>query len=191
MNQVILTRIAILGLITSSSLLLFLKDKLILSVLVPIILVISFSLDKKGKLSTRVFPLLAVSIPIILFQLIFNTSLPAGERFIQGFTAAAKIFTLSMLVFVFTSIVSVNQITMALSFLPPKIKLALVITFSMIPAIFAEAQKILLAQNARGYNTRGLNIVKSFIPFIIPLLHRTLRRAEQISITIQARGYNE
>lgn len=191
MNKVLATRAGILALILSTTILLFIKETVVIFVISLIIFFSSFIFDRKKKILLRLYPLFAVAVFIVLFQLLFNTTLSLTQRFMQGLTAALKLFSLSMLVFLFAEVISIKQIIDALSFLPKKIQLAIIITFSMIPSIFEESQKILMAQNSRGYNTRSLNFVKSIIPFIIPLLHRILRKAEQITIVIQSRGYDE
>ena len=191
MNRIFLTRMVIMGLIFLTTLIICIKKPLIVLFLCCLFSFLSLLFDKSGKLKERIKPLFVIGTTIILFQLIFNTRVGFSDRILQGLTAAAKIFTLSLLVFLFTMVISPNQITAALSFLPKKILFLLVVTFGMIPSIFTEAQKILIVQNARGRNSKTLNILKSFLPFIIPLLHRTLSRAEQIAISIQARGYDE
>lgn len=183
MNRIFLTRIAIVGLIFLTTLIIFMKKALFVLFLCCLFSFFSFLLDKNGKLKERIKPLFVICVTIILFQLIFNTEVSLSDRILQGSTAAAKIFTLSLLVFLFTTVISPNQMTTALSFLPKKILFLLVVTFGMIPSIFTEAQKILIVQNSRGR--------KSFFSFIIPLLHRTLIKAEQTATSIQARGYDE
>jgi energy-coupling factor transporter transmembrane protein EcfT len=65
------------------------------------------------------------------------------------------------------------------------------ITFNMIPTILSESEKIVIVQRCRGYQSRSFNIFGNILPVIIPLLHRTLRRAEQLSLVLLSRGYDE
>ncbi|MBU1500289.1 energy-coupling factor transporter transmembrane protein EcfT, partial [Patescibacteria group bacterium] len=74
-------------------------------------------------------------------------------------------------------------ISLAFNFLPKTFNFMLTITFSLIPVIFQEAKTIILLQKCRGYHS--LNP----LPIIIPLLHRTLKRSEQIALTMASRGY--
>lgn len=189
MKKVLLTRVSIVILFFLSTVILFVRQTEILFIFSITILSLGFYLDRRHKLEDRIKPLLAVSVLIILFQVIFNNSISIPSRFSQGFLASLKIFSLSMLVFIFTEVTSIKQIIDALSFIPRNIRLMIIITFSMIPAIFEESQKIMTVQNARGHNTKSINVIKSFIPFIIPLLHRTLKRAEQLSVSLESRGY--
>lgn len=191
MTSILFIKLAFIGLFISSTLLLFVKNIYILSILAFFIFIVSLIIDQKKKLLSRIYLLMITGVLIITVQIFFNTSLSVSERLTQGLMAFLKIFSLSMLVFIFTSYVSINQIIKILTFLPPKIQLIFIITFSIISSIFAEAQKILLVQNSRGHNTKSLNIFKAFLPFIIPLLHKTLHRAEQISITLESRGYKD
>lgn len=178
-------------LIIISTITLFIKDwRILLTLSISIILALSLAKSNK-QLSLRITPLLVIGLFVIIFQLIFNTSIGITSRIIMGTLTATKITILSLLVFFYSSTTSPSEIVSAFSFLPKKISLMITITFSLIPAVLHESQKILLVQNTRGYNSKNLNIFKSVIPLIIPLLHRILRRAEQIALVLQTRGYDD
>lgn len=189
MKKVLLTRISIVILFFLSTVILFVRQTEILFIFSLTIMSVGLYLDRRHKLEDRIRPLFLVSALIILFQVIFNNALSIPSRLNQGLIASFKIFSLSMLVFILTTITSIKQIIDALSFIPRNIRLMIIITFSMIPAIFEESRKIMTVQNARGHNTKSINVIKSFIPFIIPLLHRTLKRAEHLSLSLESRGY--
>lgn len=129
------------------------------------LLLIIFS--PKSKLFSWLKPLIFISLIILLFG---------------NWQSVLKITTLSLLVFYYTATTSVSQIVKTFSFLPQSWQLMLTITLSLIPVIFAEAQKIKLIQISRGYRN------KNPLPLIIPLLHRTLSRAEQLALVIETRN---
>ena len=109
----------------------------------------------------------------------------------MGCLAAAKITTVSWLVFIFTGTTSFSDMLDALCFLPKRYQLALTMTFALVPVLIAEAQQIKLIQSARGLSRWWLNPFTNSFSVIIPLLHRSLSRAERIAIVLSARGVSE
>ena len=130
-----------------------------------------------------------VSLGIILFQLLFNWSIPIYFRLLAGALAALRIVTLSLMVFLFTETTSVSDIVAALSFLPKKVCLMLTISFALIPAILKESAVIRMVQQTRGLESKGLKGLTNLAAIIIPLVSRTLIRAEHIAMTLETRGY--
>ncbi len=159
------------------------------SLLSLLITLIAILLKTPRNLLNRIKPLLVISLMVIVFQLLFNYSEPFANRLITGLLTAEKIYLLSLTVFIFTALVSLSKLIEMLSFLPQQVRLMLTITFSLIPVITSEADRISLVQSSRGHNFRNINIFRSFLPIVIPLLHRSLRRAEQISTVLITRGY--
>ena len=136
------------------------------------LLILTLTLSPKTTLLSRLKPLLFINALIILLQLRhLNTAI----------LAALRITTLSLMVFYYTATTSASQIVKNFYFLPKAWQLMLTITFSLIPVIFSEAKKISLVQKSRGYKN------KNPFPVIIPLLHRTLQRAEQLALVIETR----
>jgi len=156
-----------------------------------ILILLLYLSRSKQKIISRIRPLLIIGLFVISFQLIFNTPVSPSIRIIEGFTAAIKIITLSLFVFLYTSTASPSEIIASFSFLPKKLLLMFAITFNMIPTILSESEKIVIVQRCRGYQSRSFNIFGNILPVIIPLLHRTLRRAEQLSLVLLSRGYDE
>jgi energy-coupling factor transporter transmembrane protein EcfT len=140
------------------------------------------------KWSIRVRPLLTVAAMVILFQVIFNTELPFSTRVYEGIIAGTKIYFLSLLVFLFTATTSPSEISSLLSFLPEQLRLAVSITLGLIPQIMDESKKISAIQLCRGHKRSFVNPLNNILPVIIPLLHRTIKRAETISLIMESRG---
>jgi len=178
-----MNQLKLIGLILISSALILINNLYFLSGFLLILLLIITLKANLSPLNNRLLPLLLTVFMIIIFQLVFNSSQTYSVRLLQGLTAALKILSLSLLVFLYTSTTSLTQISQTFSFLPKTFNFMLTITFSLIPVIFQEAKTIILLQKCRGYHS--LNP----LPIIIPLLHRTLRRSEQIALTMSSRGY--
>lgn len=78
--------------------------------------------------------------------------------------------------------VPVNQIAMMLS-----------IALRFIPTIMSEVQTIMNAQRARGMDFSQGNVfqrAKKLIPVMIPLFISSFKRAEELAIAMEARGYD-
>ncbi|MBE9917893.1 energy-coupling factor transporter transmembrane protein EcfT [Paenibacillus donghaensis] len=70
--------------------------------------------------------------------------------------------------------------------------LMIAIAIRFIPTIMQELDRILQAQQARGYDITSLKMPKRFfayIPILIPLIIATVQRAEQLTMAIDARAY--
>jgi energy-coupling factor transporter transmembrane protein EcfT len=184
-----INQLKLAGLIIFSTLVIFIKDIRILISLLGIILFLMYQKSVRSKLRERIKPIFLVGLCIILFQIIFNYSVDLSVRLLLGVVAASKIILLSLMVFFYSSSTSVSSIMSSLSFLPSQIQTMLTITFALIPSIFEESQKIHLAQSARGYNGNNWSVFKRIIPLVVPLLHRTLQRAQHLSIILISRGY--
>ena len=78
--------------------------------------------------------------------------------------------------------VPVNQIAMMLS-----------IALRFIPTIMSEVQTIMNAQRARGMDFSQGNLfqrAKKLVPVMIPLFVSSFKRAEELAIAMEARGYD-
>lgn len=76
----------------------------------------------------------------------------------------------------------------------PAHELAMMMTIALrfIPTLMEEAEKIMKAQTARGASfTEGnlLQRAKSLLPILIPLFVSAFRRAEDLAVAMEARGY--
>jgi len=136
---------------------------------------------------SRLKILLPIAIMIFVLQIIFNQSQSLIWRIEFAYFVFIRIAIVSLAVLFFMTAVSTSEIILAFWFLPQNIKLVLTMTFYFIPAIFKEAEQIILVQKSRGLKTFNWNIA----PLIIPLLHRIFLRAETLSLAIISRGYEE
>ncbi|MCG7849803.1 MAG: energy-coupling factor transporter transmembrane protein EcfT, partial [ANME-2 cluster archaeon] len=58
---------------------------------------------------------------------------------------------------------------------------------TLIPGLFREKDTIAKAQAARGYKPRGL---KGFTALVVPLLHRSFRRVDELSDALESRCFH-
>jgi energy-coupling factor transporter transmembrane protein EcfT len=190
MSDIGITRGKLVFLLIGSTIVLSIHSPLIILSLCIFTAGISVFLKRHIHWFTRYRAIGFAAIMIILFQLLFNWSLSFEARALAGVTASARLILLSMMVFLFTETTSVSNIVGALSFLPSKICLMLTISLSLIPAIMKESTLIQIAQQSRGFTSKGLKSITGFLSVIIPLLFRTLKRAEHIAIALETKGFH-
>lgn len=165
---------------------LYIKSPIALLVIFCFLLITNFLTSSKNQLIKRLIPLMSIGFFIIIFQLLFNLSVPVYERFLNGTFTFLKITIISLLIFFWITITSPLEIISSLYFLPNNLKLLLTMTFYFIPSIIVETQQISAVQKSRGLKTFVFNP----FPLIVPLLHRVMKRAEALSLTIASRGYD-
>lgn len=183
-------KIKFLFLLILSTLAIYIRDLSVVLISDAILLFWVFFLSDRDKIIQRLKALLLIFFLIIIFQMVFG-SFDLVSRFENALIAAGRIFFISLLVFIFTSTTSASQIVSIFSFLPAKLQLMVTILFSLIPVIIEEIQKIIYIQASKGHNFKKLNFFNSYLPIVVPLTHRILRRAEQISVVLQLRGWRE
>lgn len=132
-----------------------------------------------------------VAAMIILFQLLFNYTVPIDTRLILGYSAAIRLLAISLSVLFFLSITSITELVQLFSFLPKNVLLLIIMTSYFIPGIVHESGKIKAAQKSRGMNINNVRIITNLASLIVPLIHRVLQRAEILSLAIVSRGYEE
>lgn len=67
--------------------------------------------------------------------------------------------------------------------LPKKHAFMLTIALEAVPLLQAKAEKVRMAQNARGSE-------RKLMPMLVPLLHSLFERAKKLSISLEARGFS-
>jgi len=180
----------LIGLISLTTLMLWLKSWLLISLFLALITAAIFFLKTTKHLGSRIYTLLFISLCIVLFQVLFNFHVNLATRFTLGIINAEKIMALSLLALVYSATTSFSELIKLFAFLPKNISLMFTLAFSFLTIMTEEIKKIALVQSARGLNTKSLNPKKSILPLIIPLLHRSFMRAERIAVVLQAKGYN-
>jgi len=71
-----------------------------------------------------------------------------------------------------------------------ELSLMTMITFSFIPLMTDEARRLELAQAVRcGFPRRGVGVIRSAVPLLVPLVVGLFRRSDEIDLALQARCY--
>lgn len=169
--------IKLIVLILASSWLIFIKDIRLLTVIFAVNFVVIYFSRKRQELVSRLRFL------AILVGLVFLLQIIARQP--VSLVPGLKIGALSLLVLTYTSLSSVKEISQTLKFLGPKTQLLFTLTLNLIPIILKEAQNITLIQSSRGQ--RFINP----LPVIVPLLHRTFQRAQQLALVLEMSATGE
>lgn len=117
-------------------------------------------------------------------------------------TMALRMVAIVLLLTLYTSLADISDLThgvdgllaplQRLKFPAHELTLVLVVAFRFIPMMGQEMERLLKAQAARGGEfTRGwgLKRVRQTIPLFVPLFVAALRRAEELAVAMEARGY--
>jgi len=120
----------------------------------------------------------------------------------QGLFISVRFFLLILMTSLLTLTTTPIEITDGLEellgplkrFKFPVHELALMMSISLrfIPTLMQETDKIMKAQSARGVDFTGGPVkerIKSIIPLLIPLFISSFKRAEELAIAMEARGY--
>jgi energy-coupling factor transport system permease protein len=152
-------------------------------------------------------------LPFALFILLINAFMVpgAGYRFglinisnigiTKGLIFAVRLLLLVGLASLFTLTTNIMSIIESFSSIFPKksklhswfseFSMIMVIAIRFVPLLAQEAQQLMLTQKARGViKTESLkDKVNALIPLVVPLVNRSLQRAEQLGMAMQLRGY--
>lgn len=136
----------------------------------------------------------------ILFQVGWLKIYEEGLR--QGIFIALRFFLLILMTSILTLTTTPIEITDGLESLFHPLKkvkfpvheLALMMSISLrfIPTLMQETDKIMKAQTARGVDFSSgpmKDRVKAIIPLLIPLFVNSFKRAEELAVAMEARGY--
>ena len=183
MNEVIWTRIKLFLVFFVSNILLFYKEAIYLNVIIFSLII--FYILVKQKISVFITWLKPL---FIVAMIIFTMQLLIGGGLVLGLLSGLRILSLSSLIFLLIFTTQLSLIMRSLSFLPTQISYVLGLSLGMIPQLSKEVKQIMIAQQARGHKINW-NIFKSYLPILLPLFTKSFIRSEQISISMQARGF--
>ncbi|NGZ74672.1 energy-coupling factor transporter transmembrane component T family protein [Saccharibacillus alkalitolerans] len=157
-------------------------------------------------------------LPILLFTLLYHMAFGKGDRAIfsygllsvteEGTAEGVRIVWRILLMILLASLLTgtTRPLTLAQgleTLLKPLSKLRvpveqfalmIVIAIRFIPTILEELDRIQQARRARGFepSKRGpLGRLAAFVPVLVPLLATTVRRAENLTMAIEARAYGD
>ncbi|NYZ75657.1 energy-coupling factor transporter transmembrane protein EcfT [Candidatus Micrarchaeota archaeon] len=105
--------------------------------------------------------------------------------------AISSVFTLNLILLSLLGIYTtdVESILQALVFLKVPSELAFMLTVSIrfLPVVQERLNQIRISQAVRGYELAPFSLP---IPLIVPLLHSSLKRAEELAISLESRGFD-
>jgi len=183
MNEIAWTRIKLGLVFVISNILLFYKEAVYLNVIFFLLILCYIFIKQKFSIYTSwLKPLFTAVIIIFVIQLLTK------EGFILSLLSSLRILSLSSLIFLLIYTTKLNLIIQALSFFPPQISYILSLSLGMIPQLTKEVKQIAIAQQTRGHK-RSWNIFKNYLPIVLPLFTKSFVRSEQISISMQTRGF--
>ena len=128
----------------------------------------------------------------------FLILLTAVIHIFQGeFVSAAEVCLRISMLILFASLLTLTTSPMSVAdafskFFPQEISIMIMMALRFIPLLSDEASKIKKAQIARGARFDDKNIIKrikAFFPILIPLFVIAFKRADELSIAMEARGY--
>ncbi len=183
MNEITWTRIKLGLVFLVSNILLFYREAFYFNVIFfVLILGYIFARQKFSAYISWLKPLFIAAIIIFIIQLLTK------EGLILSILSSLRILSLSSLIFLLIYTTQLSLIIKALNFFPPQISYILSLSLGMIPQLSKEIKQVIIAQQSRGHRFNW-NIFKSYLPVLLPLFTKTFIRAEQISISLQARGF--
>ena len=188
---------------------------ILLFIISPVLIMITILLSKIPL--KRLFSPLLRLIPLLAVILIVNTLFYSNgkctyqfqlfclsnEGFFQGLNIIIRTITIIALSFIFIQTTSsieimeaIENLLMPLRFLKIQtrdISLIISISIQFITIIFSDYERIKKAQIIRGADFSDKSIrgtFKTVIPIVIPAFISVFRRADELSMAIEARGYN-
>ncbi len=148
-------------------------------------------------LFNTIYPPVTLSDPLIFFYLIPPSSLPISlDGIVWAIGAVVRFLIILTLLRVMLMITPMKQMILALvKFgLPPEFGLALTTGFGYLPVLADENQKIMEAQQARGFRYGYRNPIKKFkalfTQLLIPAISNSMRRTQDIAIAIESKGFS-
>ena len=116
-------------------------------------------------------------------------ALPGYEGLMLGLVNAACLANIlaAAMLFIYTTKQSKFVGALAWFGVPPSFAFSFALALQFIPIFLREISEVRIAQSARGARLTGPT---SVFPMIIPVAHRAFARAEDLAISLDARGFN-
>ncbi len=144
-----------------------------------------------SNLKKRLKIIIPMALFIVVFHLIFNTSVDLNSRLELGIAAGIRLVLISTSVFAFLAFTSFYELIRFFYFLPKNAVLILSLTAYFIPRVLSDSDTISAVQKSRGMRMKSWNLFKTFAPLIIPLINRMFVRSEILSKSIISRGFQD
>ena len=120
----------------------------------------------------------------------------SGEAFLYAFGMALKLTTFLAVGTLFLSTTKVEEFAYALTRLglPYKLGFTMTLAFRLVPAFVESSFAVVQAQRCRGFDfDKGslLQRLRKYVPVIIPVFIGALRRADNMAMALEARGFQK
>lgn len=191
MNPIIITRIKLLFLFIISNIVLFVREGWYVSGGIALIsLFLIFLLKHFQAFYTWIKGLTIIFIIILFIQtLSFDGLGYSPEGLLLGLYSITRIFALTSITFLFLHTTKLQHISQSFAFLPFHMGFVFTISMGMIYYLRKESTEIRIAQYARGYRMSWWNVIRTYMPVLLPVLARSMVRAERLAIAMQTRGW--
>jgi energy-coupling factor transport system permease protein len=118
------------------------------------------------------------------------------ESILYGITIGIRLNCFVLAAIIFLTCTPIEDFTYALSKLglPFVTSFALTLAFRLTPLFIEAAQTIVMAQKARGLELDSgglLRRIRNYVPIIIPVLSSGIRRADQLAIALESKGFGK
>jgi len=137
-----------------------------------------------------------------LIYLIATQGYSLNQRLYLGTLFTSKLIVLVLFVSVLSLTTSPLNLSHGLEYLLSPLKkiriptqdiiLILHLSLRFIPTLFQELERTIIAQSARGVNFKKGNILtrlKHLIPIMVLLFKNSFRRADELALALESRGY--
>lgn len=118
------------------------------------------------------------------------------ESLMYGITIGIRLNCFVLAAIIFLTSTAIEDFTYGLSRLgiPFVASFALTLAFRLTPLFIETGQAIVLAQKARGLDLDSggvLRRIRRYVPIIVPVLASGLRRADQLAVALESRGFGK
>lgn len=118
------------------------------------------------------------------------------ESLLYGITIGIRLNCFVLAAIIFLTSTPIEDFTYGLSKLgiPFAVSFALTLAFRLTPLFIETGQAIVMAQKARGLDLDSggiLRRIRHYVPIIVPVLASGLRRADQLAVALESRGFGK
>jgi len=164
-------------------------------------------LARAGSNIVRVYKLMIILfvMSIVLWTFFYKGQTPVyrigplvimKESLLYGITIGIRLNCFVLAAIIFLTCTPIEDFTYGLSKLgiPFVVSFALTLAFRLTPLFIETGQAIVIAQRARGLDIDSggiLRRIRNYVPIIVPVLASGLRRADQLSVALESRGFGK
>ena len=168
-------------------------------------LILAVLLARAGKNLLRVYKLMIILfvMSIVIWAFFYKGKtifLEVGgihimkESLLYGITTGFRLNCFMLSAVIFLTSTPIEDFTYGLSKMgiPFSVSFALTLSFRLTPLFWETGQSIVMAQRARGLDLDSGGLfkrIRHYVPVIVPILVSGLRRADQLAVALESRGF--